>query len=267
MGLRSDIRIFFWLPKTAGGTLATGIRDNAQVKWLFWTSPDEMPAPSSSDQVWFGGHLHFGHHLFYNAVPEYFTILRDPIERLISEFFYHHGHQLPGIFIPENEIVSAFVRLIEAVPHLNYYSYMFSAYCVEKEIADQNLPSWNDDPTAGYNLIVSRDKRYGYLTENIPFHKINAEGAFLRALHNALSMRFIGFFDRLHDSTTQLKREFGLNVGLNVRMHETAKKPKLDDLPGHITLMLKRKTEADYEFFHRARRCPVAALPRIYQFR
>jgi hypothetical protein len=124
---RSDVRIFFWLPKTAGGTLAQGIRSDPAVQWQYWVSPDAVPAPSDS-QTWFGGHLHFGH-LIYNAQPVYFTILRDPIERLISEFFYHHQHDLPGIYIPDDQIVPAFTRMVEAAPHLNYCSYMFSDYC------------------------------------------------------------------------------------------------------------------------------------------
>jgi hypothetical protein len=90
---RSDINIFFWLPKTAGGTLAQGIRSDPGVQFQDAVSPDAMPVPSDA-QTWFGGHLHFGHHLIYNARPVYFTILRDPIERLISEFFYHHQHDL-----------------------------------------------------------------------------------------------------------------------------------------------------------------------------
>lgn len=259
MAPRSDIRVFFWLPKTAGGTLAASIRSSPGVQWLFWISPDAIPAPSS-DQIWFGGHLHFGHHLFYNAKPMYFTILRDPIERLISEFFYHHQHNLPGIYIPDDEIVPAFARLVEAAPHLNYYSYMFSDYCVEKEIADEGLPPWDGTPVTGFNLIVRRDQRYGYLVENVPFHKVNIDEAFRRASKNLLSMHFIGFFDRLGETTAFLNREFGLNAGLDMRMHETAWKPNLDDLPGHIAAMLRRKTEADYEFLRAAQQAPAAAL-------
>ncbi len=101
------------------------------VQWLGSLRPDLVPAPSS-DQLWFGGHTSFGDHLIYGAEPTYFTILRDPVERLLSEFFYHHNHDLPGIFIPKDERVPAFVRRVEAAAHLNYYSYMFSDYCIEK---------------------------------------------------------------------------------------------------------------------------------------
>ena len=200
--LRSDVRIFFWLPKTAGGTLAAGIRNNGGVRWLYWIEPDQIPAPST-DQIWFGGHLHFGHHLLYGAEPSYITILRDPIKRLIAEFFYHHQHPMPGIFIPDDEIVPAFVRLVEATPHLNYYCYMFSAYCAQKEAAHLGLSAWAGDPTKGYELIKGRDKRFGFLVENVAFEKIGIDGALRRASNNLDSMRFIGFFDHLENATAK----------------------------------------------------------------
>jgi hypothetical protein len=262
--LRSDVHIFFWLPKTSGGTLTTGIDNNPGVQRQLWPSPRELLAPSSAE-IWFGGHLHFGHHLIYHAEPSY-TVLRDPIERLISEFFYHHQHQLPGIFIPDDEIVPAFIRLVEAAPHLNYCSYMFSDYCFVKEAAAEGLPPWRGCPIAALDLLARRNERYGYLAENVPFHKIDVEEAFRRASKNIQLMRFIGFFNHLPETTTRLKREFAISVGLDLRMHKTTWKPHLDDLPSHVAAMLKRKTEADYELIHEAQSAPTAALPRAYRW-
>ena len=171
---------------------------------------------------------------------------------------------MPGIFIPDDEIVPAFVRLVEATPHLNYYCYTFSAYCAQKEAAHLGLSAWAGDPTKGYELIKGRDKRFGFLVENVAFEKIGIDGALRRASNNLDSMQFIGFFDHLENATARLKREYGLNVALNTRMHETIRKPKLADLPGHIGAMLKRKTEADYEFFREAKQAPTAVLPKAY---
>jgi hypothetical protein len=78
-------------------------------------------------------------------------------------------------------------------------------------------------------------------------------------------MRFIGFFDRLEAAAARLNSEFGLNVGLNIRMHATPRKPKLADLPGEVGAMLRRKTEADYDFFREAERAPTAVLPAAYR--
>jgi hypothetical protein len=265
VGPRSDLRFFFRMPKTGGGTLVAGIRDNLGVKWLPEAS-HTVPTPSS-DQLWLGGHLTFGLHLIYGAEPEYLTVLRDPIERLISEYFYHHQHRLPGIFIPDDEIVPAFIRMVEAAPHLNYYIHMFSDYCFDKESAAANSAAWNGDTATALDLISRRHKRRGFLVENVRFKQINVDDAFSRALRGLSLMRCIGFFDELGDVKKYLKQEYGLKVRLNRCLHKTAWKPRLRDLPGHIAGMLVRKTEADYEFVRKAREAPAAAFRQVKDMR
>lgn len=257
---RADLYLFFWLPKTGGGTLSAGIRENPGVRWLdTYPPPDGMPMPGK-DQLWTGGHVGFGFHLIYDAEPVYFTVLRDPIERLISEFFYHHQHNLPGIFIPDHEMIPSFIRVVESAAHLNYYTYMFSGHCFEKESAEAGFGSWDGNPVSAYDLIRRRIDRYGYLTENIRFEDVDVDRAFRKASRNIRAMRFVGFFDQLHDTATYLKYEFGLKVGLDRRIHKTTWKPILEDLPAHVRRMLALKTEADYDFYHGARQAAAAPL-------
>ncbi len=252
---RADMRFFFFMPKTAGGAIATGIRTNVRVQWPldpYYPSPKAL-APPSSDQIWLGGHTAYGLHVIYNAEPVYMTILREPVERLISEFFYHHRHPLPGIFIPDDELLPAFIRIVEAAPHLNFYSYMLSDYCFRKESVEANQGEWNNDTNAAFDLLRRREQRLGFLAENIPFHNVDIDDSFQKASSNILSMRFIGFFDRLDDTAAYLNNEFGLKVSLKTRIHRTRWKPRAKDLPGHIQTMLIRKTEADRDFFSFAR--------------
>jgi hypothetical protein len=155
--------------------------------------------------------------------------------------------------------------MVEAASHLNYCSYMFSDYCVQKEAAHQGLSVWDGDPVRGLDLIARRNERYGFLAENVSFENINVDEAFRRASMNLLSMQFIGFFDYLTHAAARLDHEFGLKVDLDIRRHETPRKPRLADLPSNVGAMLKRKTEADYEFFHEAERSPTAALPWPYR--
>lgn len=254
------MRFFCWTPKTAGGTTALGIKSNPQVQWPaypFYPSPDVLPPPSSG-QLWSGGHTAYGLHLIYNAEPIYLTVLRDPVERLVSEFFYHHQHPLPGVFIPDDELVPAFIRMIEAAAHLNVYSYTFSDYCFRKESIEAGLGPWNGRIDTAFDLLGRRNKRLGYLTENISFDRIDVDESFRKASDNVRAMRFIGFFDQIEVTAVFLKEEFGLNIDLEGRIHKTRWMPRVKDLPRRIQAMLKRKTEADREFFHEARnaRCP-----------
>ena len=253
---RADMRFYFWLPKTAGGTIANGIRRHTNVKWLDYPRPDVADALSATSQIWMGGHHAYGLDRIYNSEPIYLTVLREPIERMISEFFYHHSHKQPDIYIPDDELIPAFTRLVETAAHLNYYSYMFSDYCFAKESIEAGQGPWNGNIFTAHDLILRRDERLGFLVEKIPFQDVNIETTFQRASKNILNMSFIGLFDRLSDTTAYLKAAFGLDVGLATRSHETRWCPAMEDLPGHIQAMLKNKTQADSEFFHSTR--PVA---------
>lgn len=162
---RSDMRFFFHMPKTAGGTLVRGIMRNAQVKWPLdphYPRPLALPALSPAAQVWLGGHSAFGLHLLYNAEPTYITILREPVERLITEFFYHHEHNLPGMFIPDDEIIPAFVRHVEAAPHLNAYTYMFSDYCFAKESIEAGQGTWDGSIDTAFDLLRRRNENSAF---------------------------------------------------------------------------------------------------------
>jgi hypothetical protein len=261
---RADMRFFFFMPKTAGGAIATGIRANVRAQWPldpYYPSPKAL-APPSSDQIWLGGHTAYGLHLIYNAEPVYMTILREPVERLISEFFYHHRHPLPGIFIPDDELLPAFIRIVEAATHLNFYSYMFSDYCFVKESIEANQGEGNSDTDTALDLLRRRERRLGFLAENIPFHSVDIDDSFQKASSNILSMRFVGFFDRLDDTAAYLRDEFGLKVSLKTRIHKTRWKPRAKDLPGHIQTMLIRKTEADRDIFSFARDRWLRRTPR-----
>jgi hypothetical protein len=257
-GLRSDLRIFVWCPKTAGRTLIEGMTNNPGVRWLnAFTAPEAVPAPAG-DPLWCTGHTAFGQHLLYGAEPDYFTILRDPIERLISEFFY--SRQQPNMFMPEAERMPAFIRYVEAAAHLNYYCYMFADHCAAKEAADTGVPAWDGDPAAGMALVQARAMRNGYLAEQIPFHAVGIDRTFRRATQNIAAMRFVAFFDQLEAATARLQSEFGMTVGLDAWFHVTPQKPDLGDLPAPVLAMLKRKTEADYAFYDAATRGPNAVV-------
>jgi hypothetical protein len=120
--MRSDLWVFYRLPKTAGGTLARSIAASPNVTWLPGDQeaygPERLPVPQPGMMIWRGGHVSYGLHVVYDAVPRYCTVLREPIDRLISEFFYAHAQA--NLFLPEGERRDAFCRYVEAASHLNY---------------------------------------------------------------------------------------------------------------------------------------------------
>jgi hypothetical protein len=134
---RTDLWIFFHLPKTAGGTIFHSIRRGGRKNWPLPNrrahfEPDEMPTPSTRI-LWQGNHVAYGLHALYSAAPNYVTVFREPCERLLSEFFYSSAQNNPEIYKPRQERLPAFIRFVEQAPHLNHYCHTLSAYCFEKE--------------------------------------------------------------------------------------------------------------------------------------
>lgn len=116
--------IFLHVPKTAGTTLHSIIGLNYPNAQLFFTSPD---SPRPFDEVaaltpkqrqkikLYTGHFAFGLHKLLGTEATYITVLREPIDRSLSEFYHirrdpDHGlHKL--VQSGQLDMVSYFARL------------------------------------------------------------------------------------------------------------------------------------------------------------
>jgi hypothetical protein len=249
---RSDLWILYHLPKTGGGTISQTLRSNEKVVWPIadiisgFRNPSEMPAPSDK-MLWQGGHVTFGLHEIYDAIPRYMVVLREPIDRLISEFFYAHAQSWPGIFLPEAERLPAFIRFVEAAPHLNYYSHMLSDYCFVKEGA------WEGTPAHALQLVRQRRMRFGFLATRVDFAAVDPHESFGRATGNLATFAHVGRFEDLA-ATAAWFESIGLSIDLTVRVNVTLHRPAWDDLPDNIKKALAAKTEADHELYREATR-------------
>jgi len=111
-----DHVIFFHMLKTGGNTLKTIISRNYKPEEVFQvtkkgyqTGPvDYFKSLSIEDRnkiKLFRGHQHFGMHEYFDGETVYFSLVREPISRLMS--FYNHINSLPNPYfrdlIPEKE--------------------------------------------------------------------------------------------------------------------------------------------------------------------
>ncbi len=115
-GSSYDHVIFFHMLKTGGNTLKTIISRNYKpeevfqiTKKGFQTGPVDyfksLPSEQRNKIKLFRGHQHFGMHEYFDGETAYFSLVREPISRLIS--FYNHINSLPNPYfrdlIPQEE--------------------------------------------------------------------------------------------------------------------------------------------------------------------
>ena len=87
--------IFVHIPKTAGTTMYQVIQRNYASKAMYVIGVDgwhdefkRLSDCRKAELLLIGGHAGFGMHRFLPKPCAYFTILRDPIERTISDYYY-----------------------------------------------------------------------------------------------------------------------------------------------------------------------------------
>jgi hypothetical protein len=225
------------MPKCAGGTWDRSLAAHPSV--VLCRSGDELPARQDGKTVWFLGHSVFGLHAVYDAEPHYAVILRQPIDRLISEFFYSAAQPDTAEFLSADDRLDAFCRLVGTAPHLNYYCAMLSMMpCFEPE------GGWDGTPRAVLALVRRYRARHGFLTQYVPFDR-TPDDLLARATDSLSGFSFVGRYEDIVAAAADFTAAFGVPIDLGVRLHVTAAKPALPDLPEQTQRLLWSKTELD----------------------
>jgi hypothetical protein len=98
--------IFLHIPKAAGTTLHRILERQYPSDAIFSIGPDahasirefkELPEPQRAAIRLFRGHMPFGLHTYLPAQSSYFTLLRDPVERVLS--YYHFIQRTPDHYL------------------------------------------------------------------------------------------------------------------------------------------------------------------------
>ena len=258
---RKDAAVFYHLPKTAGASLSVEMRDAHGFHLLTWRDyvrldnvEPTLLAISEGRKVLFDGHTSFGLHACY-GLPEltYYTIVREPIDRLISDFFYTHAHPIDGLFIPEDWRVDAFCAFVMNAPHCNYYTFCFGDFCYDAYLGpeEQRPPSAEE----ALRVLEKAQNGHAFVGSRVPYGSFDPMLRLERAIRNLKRFFFfVGIFEDLAGTIAHLSRTFDINMTGQLRHHVTPSRPQLSDLPSKTQALLREKTAADAIFYDAARR-------------
>src|ERR1700716_4282688 len=99
----NEALIFLHIPKTGGSTLYKILKNHySRAQTVTLDSPKiarikTLPAAQRGRYRLLHGHLHFGLHRFIPQASTYITLLRRPVERVLS--FYHYARSTPDHYL------------------------------------------------------------------------------------------------------------------------------------------------------------------------
>ena len=200
-----EILIFLHLMKTGGTTLFRLIDQHYSEKQTFHYIPkkeghqivnlEEKLASKKSSIKFIHGHTKFGFHKHLHQPAQYITMLREPISRVVSLYYFTHHN--PNRDIPPHK----------HCPTLSSY-------------LDTHLKAFNNNQTRAIA---------GPQAVKVPFGEEPPEMLEL-AKQNLEQFLMVGITERFDESVIVLKYTLGLQHILYSRINENSQRPTLDKI-------------------------------------
>jgi hypothetical protein len=204
--------IFLHLPKTAGTTLHTIINRQYPREAIHAFGPDavaavaafkSMPEVERTKIRLLQGHMPFGLHAYLPQPAAYFTMLRHPVERMISEYYYARNSPV----------------------HYLYPLVTGQNLSLQQAIEGQVHVMLNDAQTRLLSGVWGE----------VPFGEMTAMHL-EQAKHNLAHCAVVGLTERFDESLLLLQRAFGWQNIRYQRVNVTPERPKIKSLdPATLT--------------------------------
>jgi len=222
--------IFLHIRKTAGSTLNKIIEHQYKRTSIFSlaeNSIDEfkkLPATRREKIMVLKGHMHFGAHEFLPRPSIYITMLRDPVDRIISH--YYMIIRSPNDVL-HNEVVSRRMSLKDFVS---------SGLTGELENAQTKLLSGVEEADAIGSFEQCSNEMLEIAKKNLQEH-----------------FAVVGLSERFDESLILLKRAFGWGNIFYIKQHVGTNRPKTEDIPKEALNLIEKHNELDINLFRYAK--------------
>jgi hypothetical protein len=225
--MQNETVIFLHIPKTAGTTLRRIIDKQYRPQEIYSTDPTPLQ-PSVSLEAFkqlstterahirlLRGHLPFGVHTFVPGPSTYFTVLRDPVERVLSYYYFarrfsphtlrQHGND-PAMTLPR------FVESRESIKTRNLQTRLLAG------IGRRRVSKKDDD-------------------EILALAKKNLQEAFT----------VVGLTERFDETLLLLKNAFHWRHIFYVKLNVTKRRPASHTTPPEIRQVIRADNQLDLE--------------------
>lgn len=221
--------IFLHLPKTAGTTLHNIINRQYPRQAIHSFGPDAvaavaafraMPEAERANIRLLKGHMPFGLHTYLPQPAAYFTMLRDPVDRVISEYYFarrNPAHYLHWLIVEQN---LSLVEALEAQVHVML----------------------NDAQTRLLSGVWGE----------VPFGEMTAEHL-EQAKRNLAHCTIVGLTERFDESLLLLQRAFGWQDIRYRRANVTPERPPKESFEPAALQIIRQAQPLDLELYDYAR--------------
>lgn len=222
--------IFLHIPKTAGSSVFSVLRLNYSRATTFLTQPEQ--SNFGLEQLYnlsedkrerlrlVTGHMPFGIHESFRHRVRYFTFLRDPVERSISDYYF-----------------------VKNQPSSHYLYHQANTL---------SLPEYLE-----YRASIARDnvqaRLLSGLWDSVPFSDGN-EFLLKRAKQNLKNyFVMVGLAERFDESLLLLKRALNLRIIYYTSHNVTASRPKVRSIPKTTIDVVRYYNQLDIELYNLGR--------------
>jgi hypothetical protein len=213
-GNSGELLIFSHIPKTAGTTIRR-IIDNQHDKNRIIRFPqlDKLSADELSKAEVLYGHCRFGVHSHFDKPFSYITMLRDPVERIISTYYF-------ALRRPKN-------HMHEKVKNMSFTDFVI------------------DETSNGISPLVNHQTRF------LSGKKIPDLEKAIENIHEYYTV--VGLTEMFDESIFLMKKYLGWNDLEYSSSNVTSNRPKRNDLPDKAIEIIREKNGLDYALYKYAK--------------
>ncbi|SDC82643.1 MULTISPECIES: sulfotransferase family 2 domain-containing protein [unclassified Candidatus Frackibacter] len=235
---KNRLLIFMHMPKTAGTTLGQIFRKQyanqvcgggAQKDTIGKLSALSDAEINKLKCIW--GHIPFGIHNYFKRPYIYITMLRDPVERIISMYYYlYHNTKIKWINGLSFKEFLSIKSLKPKIENLQTRFLSWESRIINYKRTEKNLTSFMLDSNQG--------------EPNLERAKKNINDYFA----------IVGITELFDESISLIKRELGWDDIDYTKKNVNSNRPAKDQLPVEIISMIKEKNKLDIELYDYAKK-------------